>query len=223
MAKEEKKTYTIRESDDGSTTTSTPSYSLELPEYSISNFPNKIGSSSPFEERRAKKEKIKEEIYKKAQKIISKDKMTIFDKAYEILDSPRLIIPEMLLIIADVYFEIITQLNEDDYSLDQIKRMYTGIKPKYTLQNFDLLRTIRDLSIHGRELYDALYDEDTEIEVREAMERYRLNFEIPSLTTRIELKNVRPSDRVCREARAETVEGFMLKRGERKESKKADN
>ena len=76
-----------------------------------------------------------------------------------------------------LFLELLEQLNNDSYSLDVAKELYNKIQTRYILANCCLLKSIKQLSVHGSALFDELYDEESELRAKEAQERMVTRFQ----------------------------------------------
>ncbi len=110
--------------------------------------------------RKAEEQEKKENIKRKAQEIIPEEQMSIFEKVLEILYPVGFCCSTEEKV--DIYFEILKELNKEDYLLEIAKNNYHKIRPRYVIEDCRLLRSIKMLSTNGYALYDELYDEERE-------------------------------------------------------------
>ena len=121
------------------------------------------------EEEQLKKQKIQDV----ARGIIPEDKMSIYEEAYKILEI-RYFMNDAIQI---EFIDYIKYLNSSEFSLQQALTMYKKFILRLTLPNYNLLRCLKELTIHGNELYNALIDEETIKKEKESIEAiHNLNF-----------------------------------------------
>ena len=128
------------------------------------------------EKTRRKNKKYLEKYRHMASNVFPKDKMDMFDDVMKLLNSYYMdfgMIEEKF----KIYLEILIELNKEDYSLAKAEELFNNIKDRLITINFDILRTIKELSIHGEVLFDKLYDQEKDEELKST------KLEIPSLAS----------------------------------------
>ena len=113
--------------------------------------------------------KIREEFFKKTREEALERKERIINLALEVIpeDKMQIFIDELPNIgdlypyneeRAKCYLEIIKELNNDNYSLDKVKELFTTIKPFDTPGISSLLKSIKVLAKHGDVLFNEYHD-----------------------------------------------------------------
>ena len=127
-----------------------------------------------IESMRKKRLDREKQIYDQAREIIPADKMNIFD---EVLNSllPRGIF-QVNEVTLNTFFELLKELNKEDYSLSRAKELFEKIMPKNIAHYLSLLKCIKQLAIHGNVLFD-----EKEKQIIEAQKGYA-RIVLPPLT-----------------------------------------
>ncbi len=110
-----------------------------------------------FRIRQEEDQKRRQKVFDTAKGIIPEDKMGVYEEAYDLLSIIRLLDDNIHL----EFLDFIKFLNSSEYTLQQALEKYKRFMASNIFSNADLLKCIRDLSVHGSELYDALVDEET--------------------------------------------------------------
>ena len=122
-----------------------------------------------FEELKKEAQEREERILNRAKGIIPENQMDIYEKAYSLLGRNDSVEGENR---NNEYLELISYLNNDDYSLEKATEMFKKIRTRYVDSNAYLLKSIKLLSKHGAALYDLLYDEAAVKRFKESRKRF---------------------------------------------------
>ncbi len=133
--------------------------------------------SEQFRIHREENELRKQKIHDIAKGVIPEDKMPIFEEAYEILCIRHPLSETIQL----EFVEFIKYLNSSEFSLQEALAKYKRFIPRLTISNYDLLRCIKELSVHGSELYDILADEESVKRVKETIQTYQIAHNLDTL------------------------------------------
>ena len=120
--------------------------------------------------RREKKEKEKQKIHDMAKGVIPEDKMPIYEEAYRIIQDKYFTIYETQL----EFIDFIKYLDSDDFKLQEALATYKKFMTMDIFSNYDLLRCLKELTVHGVELYNALVDEEEVQRLKANIRRYQL-------------------------------------------------
>ena len=110
-----------------------------------------------FEEKRRENLECKNKYRKIASEVFPSDKMYMFDKVIELLDTYHLSL-DLIEARFNAYIEVIRELNKEDFSLNKAEKLFNSVKGIHSFENMNLLFTIKEIAIHGDKLYDLLFD-----------------------------------------------------------------